>query len=100
MPGRQITNNIVIAEEVIHSMRSKRKGKGIMAIKIHLEKAYDRLSWDFLKETVLDLGLSLPFICIFMECVTSCNMRILWNGVSTIDFTTPRGFLQGDLISL
>lgn len=41
--GRNITDNIIIAQEVIHSMRSNQKNKKWMAIKIDLEKAYDRV---------------------------------------------------------
>ncbi|XP_026378732.1 uncharacterized protein LOC113273187 [Papaver somniferum] len=45
IPGRQISDNIVIAHELIHSMRSKRgvKGdKGSMGIKIDMVKDFDR----------------------------------------------------------
>ncbi|KAH1083255.1 hypothetical protein J1N35_023016 [Gossypium stocksii] len=37
--GRDITDNIILAQEVIHTMRCKRKGKSWMAIKLDLEKA-------------------------------------------------------------
>ncbi|MBA0664477.1 hypothetical protein Goklo_004466 [Gossypium klotzschianum] len=40
--GRNIFDNIILAQEVIHSMRCNRKGKKWMAIKLDLEKAYDR----------------------------------------------------------
>lgn len=43
VPGRQISDNIVIFQEVIHYLHSKRSGKGYMVLKIDLEKAYDRL---------------------------------------------------------
>ncbi|GJT44053.1 retrovirus-related pol polyprotein LINE-1 [Tanacetum coccineum] len=43
VPGRQITDNIVIVQEALHLMRQKRGKKGYMAIKIDLAKAYDRL---------------------------------------------------------
>lgn len=41
--GRKITDNIIITQEVIHSMRSKRGSEGWMVIKVDLEKAYDWL---------------------------------------------------------
>nr|KYP56170.1 hypothetical protein KK1_002407 [Cajanus cajan] len=44
VPHRQTTDNIIIAHEVIHSMRHKKGKKRWMAIKIDIEKAYDRLS--------------------------------------------------------
>ena len=44
VPGRQIVDNIIIYQEVLHSMRKKKGEKGYMAIKIDLKKAYDRFS--------------------------------------------------------
>ncbi|KAA3484931.1 Retrovirus-related Pol polyprotein LINE-1 [Gossypium australe] len=38
--GRKITDNVIIAQEVLHSMRIK-SNRQWMAIKIDLEKAYD-----------------------------------------------------------
>ena len=39
--GRQITDNVIIYQEVLHSMRKNKKGKGTMMIRIALEKSYD-----------------------------------------------------------
>jgi len=46
--GRQIGANIVIMQEIVHSMHFKKEKKWWMAIKIDLKKAYDRLRWSFL----------------------------------------------------
>ncbi|KAG8479287.1 hypothetical protein CXB51_029072 [Gossypium anomalum] len=43
--GRSINDNIILAQEVIHSMRCQKKRKW-MVIKIDLEKAYDRVRWN------------------------------------------------------
>ena len=43
VPGRQGADNIVVAQEIIHSMRKKKCKKSFIALKIDLEKAYDRL---------------------------------------------------------
>lgn len=51
-----------------------------MAIKVDLEKAYDRLRWDFINENLVLVGLSANFIRIIMECITSFSMQLLWNG--------------------
>ncbi|PKI64943.1 hypothetical protein CRG98_014657 [Punica granatum] len=52
IPGRHIQDNIIVAQELIHYMRRMKRKKGFMALKIDLEKAYDRLSWDFLNATL------------------------------------------------
>ena len=99
VPGRHITENIIIAQEVIHSMRRKTGKRGFMAIKVDLEKTYDRLSWEFIEETLAFVGLLTNFIRIIMECITSGSMQILWNGKLTESFKTSRGICQGDPIS-
>lgn len=43
IPNRHNSDNIVIAQKVFHPMRSKKGSKRWMAIKVDLEKAYDRL---------------------------------------------------------
>ena len=99
IPGRHITENIIIAQEVIHRLRWKTSKRGFMAIKVDLEKSYDRLSWDFIKETLDFVGFPTNFIRIIMECITSGSMQILWNGKLTKSFKTSKGIRQGDPIS-
>ena len=52
VPRRHIIENIVVAQEVVHSIRRKSSRRGYMAIKVDLEKAYNRLSWIFIFNTL------------------------------------------------
>lgn len=52
VPDRQVTNNIIICQEMIRSLRKKQGWKEGMIVKIGLEKAYDRLEWHFIRETL------------------------------------------------
>lgn len=46
--GRLITDNTLIAMECFHWMKKKKKGKkGVMALKLDMSKAYDRIEWSF-----------------------------------------------------
>lgn len=44
--GRQIVDEIIVAQEAIHSLKNSRH-EGMM-IKLDLAKAYDKLSWEYL----------------------------------------------------
>lgn len=49
--GHQGVDNIVVVQEIMHSMRKKMgKVEWMAAIKLDLEKAHDRISWEFLNE--------------------------------------------------
>lgn len=52
IPGRQIIDNILAYQEVLHTMRTKQGKKGIMVLKVDLEIAYDRLAWPFIRNTL------------------------------------------------
>lgn len=54
---KTITENIIIAQEIIHNMLRKKGERGQILIKVDLEKAYDRLSWSFIRETLCEVRL-------------------------------------------
>ena len=57
--GRQITNNVFIAYELIHKLKNKRTGrKGFMAMKLDMSKAYDRIEWQFVLAIMHNMGFS------------------------------------------
>ncbi|XP_055960701.1 uncharacterized protein LOC126667366 [Mercurialis annua] len=97
--GRNITDNIIIAQEVIHSMRNKKGKESWFAIKVDLEKAYDCLNWKFIEDTLTDVGIPTHMIKVIMHCISSSHMSLLWNGTSSEEFKPSRGIRQGDPLS-
>ncbi|CAL1380726.1 unnamed protein product [Linum trigynum] len=97
--GRQTNDNIILLQETLHTLRSKKGKKGGLVIKIDLEKAYDRLHWSFLRDTLGEIGLPSTWINRIMTCVEKNKMRISWNGELTSTFRPSRGVRQGDPLS-
>jgi hypothetical protein len=57
IPGRLITDNILVAYETLHTMHTWLSGKmGYMAVKLDISKAYDRVQWKFLEAIMQRLG--------------------------------------------
>eukprot|EP00253_Pinus_taeda_P035962 PITA_35962 len=95
--GRQILDGLVVTQEVIHSMKTK-KQKGMM-IKLDLLKAYDRVSWQYLEEILRSFGFSKRWISWVLSCISTPNFSILVNGTPSKTFKASRGIRQGDPIS-
>lgn len=59
VPNRLITDNIIIGYECLYKIRSyKSKNEGLVALKLDISKAYDKVEWKFLESTMRRLGFS------------------------------------------
>lgn len=54
-----------------------------MAIKIYLEKLYDRIQWDFIDVSIQAAGILNLLKKVIMSAITGSTMQVLWNGVPT-----------------
>ena len=80
VPGRRTSDNIIIVQEVIRTLISRRAQTGYVALKLDLEKAYDRLEWSFIRETLEYFQVPLNLITLIMNMISSTRFHILWNG--------------------
>ena len=99
--NRLITNNILIACDSLHHMKTNCIGKkGFMAMKLDMSKAYDRVEWVFLERFLLKLGFQESWVALIMECITIVSYSILVNGEPKGMIIPSRGLRQGDLCLL
>ena len=66
--NRHISSNIIVTQEIIHSFSLKHWKCKAFILKIDLAKAFDRLSWDFLTQTLQRLGLHQPYSSLLHYC--------------------------------
>lgn len=95
--GRQLSDDIVILNEVIEEV--KREKKCSVIFKIDFAKAYDSVKWNFLDSMMKKINFSIKWGKWILECVSSASASVLVNGSPSGNFNLGRGLRQGDPLS-
>ncbi|KAL0458086.1 UNVERIFIED_CONTAM: putative aspartic proteinase GIP2 [Sesamum latifolium] len=95
IPGRLITDNVLIAFEINHFLKNKSWGKlGHMALKLDISKAYDKVEWSFLRKPSqlhLDLGFYLSWYDCARHYKSSSYQPVLFNSSLCTELHTNSG---------
>lgn len=98
IPGRQISDNILLAQEFVKRYNWTRDVSKC-SFKVDIQKAYDIVNWDFLKKCLVYFGFHSSMIHWIMVCLTSSSFSICVNGELHGFFKSKQGLRQGDPIS-
>ena len=93
LEDRQIHEAIGVAQKGLHSAKTK-KAKGAI-LKIDLSKAFDKVSWIYLKLLLTHQGFNYAFIKWVFTCITTTSFDVLINGAASPFFHSKRGLCQG-----
>lgn len=98
--GRKANDNVILTQDIIHSMTISKSKKGLMALKIDLEKGFDRLEGNFIHHVLKWFNFPNDWIELIMSCLTTSNLSVMINGERLDPFLPSRGISQGDPLSL
>lgn len=68
-------------------------------LKVDFEKAYDSVSWNYLRTVMVKMGFNDKWMKWMEARVFTSHMSVLVNGSATKDFMTQKGLRQGDSLS-
>jgi len=97
MRGRNILEGVVILHETVHKLH--RKNQSGVIFKIDFEKAYDKVRWNFLIQTLQLKDFSHKWIEWIKSFISGRSVAINVNDEVGPYFQTKKGLRQGDPLS-
>lgn len=93
LEGRSMLDNILVANELVHDAKYKRKET--MIFKVDFKKAYDSVCWAFLTYMMKRVNFNSHWIAWIEGCLRSASVSVLVNGSPCQEFVMERDLRQG-----
>jgi len=97
LPNMHIHDVVAVAREVLHTVKKNNLKATIM--KLDLLKAYDRVSWVYLRLALLQIRINVNIVNRIMGCLQSASLAVMINGAPSQFFKASRGLRQGCSLS-
>jgi hypothetical protein len=83
VPKRWIAENVVLAQEVIHSFNQSKRKKGNVRFKLDFKKAYYSLEWDFILAVLKVVGFDQKIVNLIYQYISTVQYTLLLNGTKS-----------------
>jgi len=90
----------LVAQEVAHSLELSCGSDSYVLAKIDMERAYDKMQWDFIDTVLIHFGFDDRFRMWINGCLSDPTFAVLVNDSSSDFFSVSMGLRQGCPLSL
>jgi hypothetical protein len=97
MSGRHILEVVVVLHETIHELHRNKIDD--VLFKIYFEKAYDKVNWHFLQQTLRMKGFAQEWCKLIANFVQGGSVGVRFNDDIGHHFQTKKGLRQGNPLS-
>ncbi|XP_026410885.1 uncharacterized protein LOC113306123 [Papaver somniferum] len=77
VPGRLIYENIIMVQEIVHTMKRTEAKEGILALKVDMSNAFDRLEWSFLLDIMKKFGFCNKWCELIHQCIGTTQIEVI-----------------------
>lgn len=95
VPNHFTSDCIIVVQEMMHSIRSKRGKCGSFGLKIDISKAYESLEWPFIDNTMAHFSFSETSRSLINQCTGTTSFYININREPTGMISPTRDIRQG-----
>ncbi|KAJ4811749.1 RNA-directed DNA polymerase (reverse transcriptase)-related family protein [Rhynchospora pubera] len=95
LSGRNITDSIIVVKEILHSFKQHNFKTKAYLLKADISKAFDKLNWQFLYESMRFLNVPDMIITMMSSGFSRARVSININGNMSGFITPTRGLRQG-----